>query len=65
MMKRNPISNKAQDEFKKSPEANIPVNICNNNTVARCCKSGSADILSISYQTYINTPEFKITNIFQ
>lgn len=56
--KENPISNKAQDEFKKF-QANIPSTFVTTTQLRDAAKSGSADILSISYQTYINTPEFK------
>ena len=53
----NPISDKAKEQFKKLQE-NIPSTFVTTTQLREAAKSGSADILSISYQTYINTPEF-------
>lgn len=53
----NPISDKAKEQFKKLQE-NIPSTFVTTTQLRETAKSGSADILSISYQTYINTPEF-------
>ena len=53
----NPISDKAQAEFQKLQQ-NIPSTFVNTAQLREAAKNGTADILSISYQTYINTPEF-------
>lgn len=53
----NPISEKAQTEFQKLQQ-NIPSTFVNTAQLREAAKNGTADILSISYQTYINTPEF-------
>ena len=54
---QNPISDKAKSEFQKL-QTNIPSTFVNTAQLRDAAKSGTADILSISYQTYINTPEF-------
>jgi von willebrand factor type A len=54
----NPISDKAKNEFQKF-QSNIPSTFVTTTQLRDAAKSGNADILSISYQTYINTPEFK------
>lgn len=54
---QNPISDTAKTEFQKL-QANIPSTFINTAQLRDAAKSGTADILSISYQTYINTPEF-------
>ena len=53
----NPISDTAKEEFRKL-QANIPSTFVNTAQLREAAKGGTADILSISYQTYINTPEF-------
>ena len=53
----NPISDKAQANFQKLQQ-NIPSTFVNTAQLRNAAKNGTADILSISYQTYINTPEF-------
>lgn len=53
----NPISEKAQTSFQKLQQ-NIPSTFVNTAQLREAAKNGTADILSISYQTYINTPEF-------
>ena len=53
----NPISDTAKEEFRKL-QANIPSTFANTAQLREAAKGGTADILSISYQTYINTPEF-------
>lgn len=55
--KDNPISDTAKEQFKKLQE-NIPSTFVTTTQLREAAKSGTADILSISYQTYINTPEF-------
>ena len=53
----NPISDTAKAEFQKL-QANIPSTFVNTAQLREAAKGGTADILSISYQTYTNTPEF-------
>ena len=55
--KENPISDKAKTEFQQF-QNNIPSTFVTTTQLREAAKNGSADILSISYQTYINTPEF-------
>lgn len=53
----NPISDKAKAEFGNF-QSNIPSTFITTAQLRDAAKNGSADILSISYNTYINTPEF-------
>lgn len=53
----NPISDSAKSQFQKL-QSNIPSTFVNTTQLRDAAKNGTADILSISYQTYINTPEF-------
>lgn len=53
----NPISDTARENFRKL-QVNIPSTFVNTAQLRENAKNGTADILSISYQTYINTPEF-------
>ncbi|KXT86074.1 VWA domain-containing protein [Streptococcus panodentis] len=55
--KENPISDTAKTAFQQF-QNNIPSTFVTTTQLREAAKSGSADILSISYQTYINTPEF-------
>ena len=54
----NPVSDKAKEQFKKF-QVNIPSTFVTTTQLRDVAKNGTADILSISYQTYINTPEFR------
>ena len=53
----NPISDTSKEAFQKL-QANIPSTFVTTAQLREAAKGGTADILSISYQTYINTPEF-------
>lgn len=53
----NPISDTSKEAFQKL-QANIPSTFVTTSQLREAAKGGTADILSISYQTYINTPEF-------
>ena len=53
----NPISDASREAFQKL-QANIPSTFVTTSQLREAAKGGTADILSISYQTYINTPEF-------
>lgn len=53
----NPISDDARAKFKEF-QANIETTFLTTSQLREAAKSGTADILSISYNTYINTPEF-------
>lgn len=53
----NPLSDTARAEFQKL-QSNIPSTFVTTGQLRDAAKGGTADILSISYQTYINTPEF-------
>lgn len=54
----NPLSETAVGAL-KNLQKNIPSTFINTLQLREAAKNGSADIMSISYQTYINTPEFK------
>ena len=53
----NPISDTSKTAFQKL-QSNIPSTFVTTSQLRDAAKGGTADILSISYQTYINTPEF-------
>lgn len=53
----NPISDTSKTVFQKL-QSNIPSTFVTTSQLRDAAKGGTADILSISYQTYINTPEF-------
>lgn len=53
----NPLSDTARKDIQKF-QHNLPSTFINTPQLREVAKNGSADILSISYQTYINTPEF-------
>ena len=53
----NPISDASKTAFQKL-QSNIPSTFVTTAQLRDAAKGGTADILSISYQTYINTPEF-------
>lgn len=53
----NPISDTSKTAFQKL-QSDIPSTFVTTAQLRDAAKSGTADILSISYQTYINTPEF-------
>ncbi|MGL4697994.1 vWA domain-containing protein [Enterococcus larvae] len=54
----NPLSDQAVDALRNF-QKDLPSTLYNTLQLREVAKNGSVDILSISYQTYINTPEFK------
>lgn len=54
----NPLSNQAVESL-RTFQKDLPSTLYNTLQLREVAKNGSVDILSISYQTYINTPEFK------
>lgn len=55
--KDNPLGENAVNQL-KAFQTDLPSTFINTPQLREVAKNGSADIMSISYQTYINTPEF-------
>ncbi|MGC6770120.1 VWA domain-containing protein [Enterococcus sp. LJL51] len=54
----NPLSDQAVSSL-QAFQKDLPSTLFNTLQLREVAKNGSVDIMSISYQTYINTPEFK------